>query len=358
LSRTRIADAPTQIKFFSTRAPAPVESFTMANDSRSRRLNLPTAIAVWAVIVLVAAFAGAWLGYGGRRFSLALGVAAALFAFEFFLGVPSVFAQVQGVFSGRGRFLAPLVPLFAVLIYGIGVNENWIYILAGAAYAILPALLLASSAGKAPGTWEDYAAAILIWLAVWLQPPYRLLYHVFPYPPPLIHTLSILMALSTGVAAFILVRRMEGIGYALEWRRGFGWNFGFHFLVFIAIAIPLGMSIGFLAFDPLLSRLRSLPLSAVGILFFTAWPEEFLFRGVLQNFLSRTFRNPWAGLVAASVIFGFAHILHAPVPNWKYVGLATIAGLFYGRAWMKTGSLVPGALMHALVDISWHVLFR
>jgi hypothetical protein len=25
---------------------------------------------------------------------------------------------------------------------------------------------------------------------------------------------------------------------------------------------------------------------------------------------------------------------------------------------MKTGSLLPGALVHGLVDISWHVLFR
>jgi membrane protease YdiL (CAAX protease family) len=330
----------------------------VANDSRSRHLNLPTAVAVWAVIVLVAAFVGVWLGFGGRQFALALGVAAFLFAFEFFLAVPSIMAQRERALGGRAALLAPLAPLFAVLVYGIGVNGNWKYVLAGAAYAILPALFLAGSAGKAPGTWADYAAAILIWMGVWLLPPYRLLYHVFPYPPPLMHTLSILMALSTGVAAFVLLRRLEGVGYAVEWRRGFGWNFGFHYLVFIAIAIPLGMAIGFLQFAPSLSRLRSLPLSAIGILFFTAWPEEFLFRGVLQNALSRTFRNPWAGLVVASVIFGFAHILHAPVPNWKYVGLATIAGLFYGRAWMKTGSLVPGALMHALVDISWHVLFR
>ncbi len=330
----------------------------MANDPLSRRLNLPTAMAVWAVIVLLAAFTGAWLGYGGRRFAIALGVAAFLFAFELFLAVPSVMAQKQRALGGKAALLAPLAPLFAVLVYGVGVGGDWKYILAGAVYAVFPALLLASSAGKAPGTWEDYTAAIFIWMGVWLMPPYRLLNHVFPFPPPLMHTLSILMALSTGVAAFILLRRLEGVGYSLEWRRGFGWNFGFHFVVFIAIAIPLGMSIGFLQFAPSLSRLRSLPLEAIGILFFTAWPEEFLFRGVLQNMLSGTFRNSWAGLVVASVIFGFAHILHAPVPNWKYVVLATIAGLFYGRAWMKTGSLVPGALMHALVDISWHVLFR
>jgi membrane protease YdiL (CAAX protease family) len=104
--------------------------------------------------------------------------------------------------------------------------------------------------------------------------------------------------------------------------------------------------------------LRSLPLTALGILFFTAWPEEFLFRGLLQNFLARTFGSPWAGLVAASAIFGLSHIVHAPYPNWKYVLVATVAGLFYGHAWMRTRSLLPGTLVHALVDISWHVLFR
>ena len=58
----------------------------------------------------------------------------------------------------------------------------------------------------------------------------------------------------------------------------------------------------------------------------------------------------------ASVAFGFAHIFHAPFPNWKYVFLATVAGLFYGRTWIKTGSLFPGAIVHALVDILWHIL--
>jgi membrane protease YdiL (CAAX protease family) len=59
----------------------------------------------------------------------------------------------------------------------------------------------------------------------------------------------------------------------------------------------------------------------------------------------------------ASIIFGFSHILHAPFPNWRYVFLATIAGLFYGRAWMKTNSIFPGTIVHALVDTTWFALF-
>jgi uncharacterized protein len=331
----------------------------MANaNSRAWQLNLPTAITVWAVIVAGTAFAGAWLGFGGRPFAIALAVAALLFAFEFWLAAPAVLNRARTWLGGHGRYLAPIVPLFAVIIYSFGVTQSLKWMLAGAAYAVIPSLLLAGSSGKPPGAWEDYVAAVFIWLAVWPTPPYRLLYQIFPYPPPLTHTLSILMALSTGVAAYVLLRRLDGIGYAVEWKRGFGWNFGFHFVLLAAIAIPLGLKIGFLTFDPTLARIRSLPVAATGILFFTAWPEEFLFRGVLQNCLSRTFKNEWVGLGIASVIFGFSHILHAPVPNWKYVLLATIAGIFYGRAWMKTGSLLPGALVHALIDLSWHILFK
>lgn len=317
-------------------------------------MTFPTAAAVWAVIVALAAIEGLWRGFGGPRFAVALGVAALLFAFDLFLAAPRVLDRLRRSLGVWGGVLAPLEPLFALLVYSFGVNRDWRLLLAGAAYAVLPALLVAGSSGKQPGTWEDYAAVLLIWLPV----EFRWMYHLFPYPPPLTHTLTILMALSTGLAAFVVLRRLDGVGYAAEWRRGFAWNFGFLFAVYAAIAIPLGMKIGFLTWAPSPERVRSLPLSAIGILFFTAWPEEFLFRGLLQNLLSRTLNNPWAGLVVASVIFGLSHIFHAPYPNWKYVLLATIAGLFYGRAWMRTGSLVPGALIHALVDILWHVLFR
>lgn len=319
-------------------------------------MKLPVAAVIWAAVVVFSAILGTRLGYTGARFDVALLVASALFAFELFLAAPSVLRKVQALFGGRAGAVVPLVPLFAILVYSFCVTVDWRLGLIGASYAVLPALLLARTAGKPPGMWEDYSAALLIWLPV----EFRWMYRIFPYPHELTHTLTILMALSTGVAAFVALRRMDDVGYAVEWRRGFGWNVAAHFIVFVCIAVPLGVEIGFLTFDPTLARLHSLSVLgvAVGITLFTAWPEEFLFRGVLQNLLSHTFKNRWAGLALASAIFGLSHIFHAPYPNWKYVFLATIAGLFYGHAWMKTGSLLPGALVHALVDISWHVVFR
>jgi CAAX protease family protein len=322
-------------------------------------MNLPAAAIAWGVIVGLAAFYGIRLGYTGRSFALALGVAAVLFAFELFLAAPRVLERARHTFGEHAAALAPLVPLFAVLIYTIGVTANWKTALLGAAYTVLPALLAATCIGKPAGQWQDYAAVLLIWLPLELRWMGRtFLYVLFPYPPQLMHTLTILLALSTGVAAFVLLRRLDGIGYAVEWRPGYAWNVILHFGIFAVIAVFVGLRIGFLTYAPSLARLRTAPIEVVGILFFTAWPEEFLFRGVLQNILSRTFKNQWAGLAVASVAFGFAHIFHAPYPNWKYVFLATVAGLFYGRTWIKTGSLFPGAIVHALVDILWHVLFR
>lgn len=305
-------------------------------------------------MVALAAVYAIMLGFRGPRFGVALGVAAGLFAFELLLAVPRVQSSLRASFGARLGVLAPLVPLGLFLIYSVTLGNRIWLTLAGAAYVIAPALILAGRAGKAPGTWEDYLAVLALWLPVELQWNYRL----FPYPPPITHALTILLALSTGVAAFLLLRRLDDVGYAIDWRRGYFAHFAILFIVFAAIAIPIGMRIGFIHWAPSLGRLRAAPLTMIGIVFFTAWPEEFLFRGLLQNLLSKTLRSSWLGLFAAAIIFGFSHIHHAPFPNWKYVGLASIAGVFYGLAWMRTGSLVPGVMIHALVDISWHILFR
>jgi uncharacterized protein len=326
----------------------------MSADRRSWTMSLLVAAVVWAAITSLAGFVGNWMGLGGRRFAVALGVTALLFAFEWFLATPAAQQFVEKAVGGRGAIISPVVPLGAVLVYSCSITGNARLAIAGAAYALLPALILARSAGKQPGTWEDYAALAVLWVPV----QFHWIYQLFPYPAPLTHTLSIVLALSTGVAGFVLVRGLEGVGYAVEWRRGFGWTFGFLYVVYAAIAVILGIRMGFLTFAPSLTRGPSLPIAVLGILFFTAWPEEFLFRGILQNLLARTLNNEWAGWAVASLIFGLSHLHHAPYPNWKYALMATIAGLFYGRAWMKTRSLVPGTLVHAAVDISWHILFR
>ena len=64
------------------------------------------------------------------------------------------------------------------------------------------------------------------------------------------------------------------------------------------------------------------------------------------------------GWIVASIIFGLSHIDHGVFPNWRYVLLATVAGIFYGLAWRRTKSMFPAAVVHTLVDTTWHLLFQ
>jgi hypothetical protein len=169
---------------------------------------------------------------------------------------------------------------------------------------------------------------------------------------------TVLLALNVALAAYILVRGLGGIGYSIGWDRRWGvYAFG-SFLVLGCIVIPLGIALHFIQFAPQWGEWKSLPFLTAGILFFTAWPEEFLFRGLLQNMLTRSTKSDLAGWWTASVLFGFSHITNLGFPNWRYVILATIAGIFYGWTWRKTGSIFASAIVHGLVDVTWHFSFR
>jgi uncharacterized protein len=64
-------------------------------------------------------------------------------------------------------------------------------------------------------------------------------------------------------------------------------------------------------------------------------------------------------LIAASVIFGAAHLDNGPqaVPNWRYMIEATIAGVAYGRVFQKASSITSSAMLHAAVDWTKHFFF-
>ena len=351
-----MADARAQIKFFGRKCGRKVKSRLMAESANTHELNLGCALAVWAAVLLSGLVAGLHMGFSGWMFAWAMVASGILLAGMLLPAAPRVRERILGWCRGGGALRSTaLAPLAAFGIYTLTVSGDWQMGLAGAAYISAPTLLLlAAKRASARAGLLDYAAVLIVWLPV----EFRWMYKLFPYPPPLTHTLTILLAVNAGLAAFVFTREFPGIGYAVEWQLGFWSAIWVNLALFTVVAIPLGEAIGFIHWDPSLSRLRSLPLFAVGIFIFTAWPEEFLFRGLLQNLLARTFRNQWVGLIAAAVIFGFSHILHAPFPNWRYVLLATVAGIFYGRAWLKTGSLLPGAIVHGCVDVLWHLLFR
>ncbi len=313
-------------------------------------------LGLWAALCLAGAFYATWHGYGGRD------LAATLTAFAFYLLVMLLFAA-RGVADGIAARFGPgggialgAAAFLAYLIYGLGTNTFGISrVGAVAVFVFVPIALAASAERRPPGAWQDFLLLAAVWVAVKFGPSHW----VWPYPGGrLAYAFTVLLALNVALAAFVVVRRVSGIGYSIGWGQRWGLYVFGSFVAFACIAIVLGRSLHFISFAPQWHSWKALPFSALAIFFLTAWPEEFLFRGLLQNMLSRACKSDLAGWWTASMLFGFSHITNMGFPNWRYVVLASIAGIFYGWTWRKTGSIFASAIVHALVDVTWHFLFK
>jgi len=313
-------------------------------------------LGLWAALCFAGALYASWLGYGGRDF------AATLTAFAFFFGVMLLLAargvadSLSSRFGAGGGYLLGAAAFLGYLIYALGTNTFAITRVGAVAGLVFVPLALAASAQQRPvGAWQDYVMLAGVWVTVKFSPSHWL----WPYPGGrLAYVFTVLLSLNVALAAYLLVRRFNGIGYSIGWGRRWGFYVFASFIVFGCIAIPLGEGMRFIQFAPQWAEWKSLPFLATAILFFTAWPEEFLFRGVLQNMLSRSYKSDLAGWWTASILFGFSHITNMGFPNWRYVILASIAGFFYGWTWRKSGSIFASAIVHVLVDVTWHFLFR
>jgi len=123
--------------------------------------------------------------------------------------------------------------------------------------------------------------------------------------------------------------------------------------VLAGVAIPLGVLVGFLHWEPRWLGLSNAVARLFGLVVFVGIPEELLFRGVYQEAFSRLW-SPRAGWLVASVLFGLVHIVkHYPPLNWPYALFATFAGLAYGWVYTRTGKLGAAAVTHGVVDWLW-----
>jgi membrane protease YdiL (CAAX protease family) len=322
----------------------------------SRQLGILPTLGVWAASGFGGALYASWLGYGGRAFAATLTAFAWLFLVMLLFAARGVSEKLAARFPAASGYFLGAAALLAYLIYSLGTNTFSIARIAAAALLVVVPLALAASAAKRPpGAWQDFITIAALWTAIKFGPSHWL----WPYPTGrLAYVLTILLSLNVALAVFILIRRLEGIGYNIGWGRHWSFFIFASFLVFACVAIPLGEALHFISFAPRWDAWKAFPFTAIAIFFFTAWPEEFLFRGLLQNMLSRASKSDFAGWWTASLLFGFSHITNQGFPNWRYVILASAAGFFYGWTWRKTGSIFASAIVHALVDATWHFLFR
>jgi len=252
----------------------------------------------------------------------------------------------------------PLALLVPYVIYAVGTSTfSSRALLKLAAYVLAPVALLLPDrmhrAGQAG--LRDYAAILALgfpisanWLAgIWTWP-----FELYFYRP--------LTAVCVGSYSFIVVRNLDDVGYKLTLRKA-DWTEGLvNFVAFSLLAVPLGYALHFIRFRPQSVSLAGFAGQLLGIYLTIAIPEELLFRGILQNCLVKSIRRGpkgLYGLLIASVVFGASHLHHAPVPNWRYGIMASLAGIFYGNAYRTRRRLSAPALTHALVDTAWHFWF-
>ncbi|HEJ9488127.1 TPA: CPBP family intramembrane metalloprotease [Proteus mirabilis] len=121
----------------------------------------------------------------------------------------------------------------------------------------------------------------------------------------------------------------------------------------LIIAIPalllIAVKLGGLAIE--LHLPSWLPAFILANLFFVSLAEEALFRGVIQQTLSR-YLPPYVALLIAAIIFGLAHF----AGGLLLIIFASLAGIIYGLAWMWSGRLWVSTAFHFALNLT-HLLF-
>jgi membrane protease YdiL (CAAX protease family) len=266
----------------------------------------------------------------------------------------------ERVIEAVGRLpLAVRVALPAVLVVPYVVMAasqhmfRWEWFFLYAALPVVMAWLLARAAVADPeqrGNWRDAVILLTLGLVVDLR------WFDVAWPAGL-RGLNNLLLVDAGLYAFLGIRRLSGTGFDFHLQRS-DWKTGLRELLFFAPAVlVLGLALGFIHPHTNVPPLGKGVLTWAGIFLFVAVPEELFFRAWVQNLLERRVGRRTA-LVISSVLFGLSHFnkrlsVSTAHFNWRYALLATIAGIFYGRAWRERQRVPASAITHTCVDWLW-----
>ncbi|MHB1935993.1 MAG: CPBP family glutamic-type intramembrane protease [Acidobacteriaceae bacterium] len=268
---------------------------------------------------------------------------------------PAELARASERLAPSVRLLGPSVLCVPYLLVACSAGifrVGWL-----ALYAFLPVVvstLMSQARRNDPdrrGNWRDFLLLAVLGLAVDL----RWFEHAWPER---LAVFNKILLLDAGIWGFLVVRQLDGVGFNLRLRlRDLGTGFR-ELAYYTPIAISLGLGLDFLHLHPSAPWLARLPWAFLFTFFFIAVPEELFFRGWLQNLLERRIGR-YPALFLTAVLFGLAHFnKHAVHFNWRYVLLAALAGIFYGRAWRQQRRVGASAITHACVDTIWSLWLR
>ena len=201
-----------------------------------------------------------------------------------FAGPATLFLAATAYAGVSGLALGPRVPIYA-------------------AYLFLPPLLFAApGAGRTKGEERRVPVRELVVIfALWLPIEFRLL-PALPLPAPNGVDMRKLVGLVEAMYLFLVVRPPPGIGYTYRLTARDGATAVIAFLVYAVVALPIGFATGFIGWRPELDATHLIGGPLI-IYLVTGVPEEFLFRGLIQNLLSQ-WLGPRPGLGAANTSGG------------------------------------------------------
>ena len=255
------------------------------------------------------------------------------------------------------RLLVPAclcVPYVLVVVDRGGFSTHWLALYALMPVAMAVLMMISGALGKGGGYWIELLVLAVLGLAVdlrWFEGAWPAHFAIF----------NKVLLLDAGIYAIVGVRNLEGVGFDLRMRFKdvvIGLR---EFLFFFPFALALGLGLHFLhlhAFGSVMPVLLKFAGAWLFTFFFIAVPEELFFRGWMQNLLERRMGRT-AALLVTAILFGLSHFnKRAAFFNWRYVLLAAIAGVFYGRAWRRDRRVGASSVTHATVDTVWSLWFR
>jgi membrane protease YdiL (CAAX protease family) len=227
------------------------------------------------------------------------------------------------------------------------------------AYTLAPVLLaFAQGPAVAPRpTALDFLGVLILWLPIEFAAGAALV----PLPARgFLHSVAYGIAILLGLVLWTGFRAFAGMKYHPPRQARDYWLPLAGFAMVAPVLAVVGIALGFIPPPHWPVQSVGRMAAGVGIVFAgTALPEEILFRALIQNLLMQRFGEGTRTLLIASFIFGCAHLDNGPqpLPNWRYMIVATIAGFAYGKVFQKANTVLSSAGLHMLVDWTKHFYF-
>ena len=253
------------------------------------------------------------------------------------------------------RLLRPAVLSvpYALVAWSAG-NFRWGWF---ALYALLPvavaALLWQAKAIDVAqrGNWRDFLVLAVLGLAVdlrWFEPAW----------PAHLAVFSKMLLLDAGIYGFLVIRQLDGVGFDLRLRLRDA-SIGLReLLLYTPIALVLGLALGFLHLHPGWPRLARLFGGFSSHSFSSPCRKSCSFADGCRTCWNAAWDDTPRSL-SPRRSFGLSHFNKRAVHfNWRYVLLAALAGIFYGRAWRQERRVGASAITHASVDTIWSLWLR